>query len=492
MELALNRSFFYPSNEPYGGIAGFYDYGPVGILLKKKIEDLWRRRFIKELGFYEVESSIITPERVLLASGHVDNFTDPIVECERCHAKFRADHIAEEQLEHFKWNGSLEELQDVFNKHKDVLKCPNCQGNFGKVKVFNLMFKTGIGADKSVAYTRPETAQGIFTSFIRLWRNHGGKLPMAVGQVGKSFRNEISPRNVLVRMREFTQMELEYFFNPKNKFIEGFEDVKDVKMRFLSAENQKNGKGVEVLTAKDLVELGLVHEIFAYFLAKEWQFYEELGLNMEKCRFRQLLPSEVPHYSNGNVDMEIETSYGVIETISNADRSNYDLSQHQKFSGKKFEIYDAASGERLVPHVFEVSLGVDRLVFALMEHCLKENEFGEFFAFNPIIAPYDVAVLPLMKRDGIDKKAKELAKELSKVFDVLFMDTGSMGKRFWRCDGIGVPYSIITDYQTLIDGTVTLRTRDDGYQIRIKENEIKERITALKLENKTTQSKTTH
>ncbi len=474
MEIALNRSFFFPSNEPYGGIAGFYDYGPTGVLMKKKIETLWVRRFIKQLGYYEMQSAIITPEPVLKASGHVDHFTDPIATCKQCSGKFRADHLAEEQVEGFKWDGSLESLERIFREKE--IKCPSCGSRLEELGVFNLMFKTAIGADKIIAYTRPETAQGIFTAFLRLWRNHGGKLPLVVGQVGRSFRNEISPRNVLVRMREFTQMELEFFFNPSNTTMPGFEEVKDVSIRFWSAEGQEKGEEPKMIPVQELVETEQLSEIFAYFLAKEWLFYDEIGIDLELCRFRELLSTERPHYSNGNVDMEVLTSYGWIETIGNADRSNYDLSQHQKMSGKKFEVFDAATGERLVPHVFEVSMGVDRLIFALLEHNLKKNEFGEVFTFKPIIAPYDLAVLPLMRRDGLEYEAKQLARELSIELDVLYMESGSIGKRFWRSDSIGVPYAVIIDYQTQIDGTVSFRFRDSGKQIRVKKGEVEEKI----------------
>ncbi|MFH1221998.1 MAG: glycine--tRNA ligase [Candidatus Micrarchaeota archaeon] len=469
-ELALKRSFYYPSNEPYGSTSGFYDYGPVGSQIKQRIEQLWRRMFIKELGFLEVESSVITPEIVLKASGHVDNFTDPVFECAKCHTNVRADSFAADKIEGFKWDGKLESLDALAEQHR--WKCPKCSGDFTKAHRFNLMFATGIGGDRAPAYSRPETAQGIFTAFPRLFRNHGTQLPLAIGQVGRSFRNEISPRKGLVRMREFTQMELEYFFDPEKPGFERFAEVADQKMRFMVKDE------IVVKTAEQAVKEGIApNEIFAFFLVKQWQFYKAVGIDELKMYLRVLRADETPHYSKSNIDMEVQTSYGAIETIGNAYRTDFDLSQHGKLSGENFTV--SLDGKKFVPHVFEVSLGVDRLFFCLMEHAYREasaDKDWEWFDVPPVIAPYDVAVYPLMKRDGLDEKAKSIVTLLRKEFNVLYSESGSIGRRYARADEIGIPYTLTTDYDTLQDAAVTVRYRNDGKQERIKITELPAKI----------------
>jgi len=487
IELALARSFFFPSNEVYGGSAGFYDYGPVGVLIKHKIENLWRETFIKAEGNHEIETSIITPEAVLIASGHVSSFADPVIECQNCKTRMRADTLVEEKhysLHGERWDGKLESLDRIIEEKHIV--CPKCKGTFGKSFMFNLMFATGIGGERSPAYARPETAQGIFTSFPRLFKNHGTKLPLAVGQVGRSFRNEISPRKGLIRMREFTQMELEYFFNPKHPEIEGFEKVKTQKMAMMA------GEKLSEMSAGELVEKKLAaNEIMAYYLARQWTFYTAVGIDPARMYLRVLDKSEVPHYSKGNIDMEVKTSFGAVETIGNAYRTDFDLSQHAKQSGKSMDVFIEEEKAKIVPHVFELSMGVDRLFFCLLEHCFREkdqkDEAGkwklgtekewEWFDFPPEIAPYHVAIFPLMKKDKLDSKAFEIAEMLrSAGLDVTYRDSGSIGRRYARADEIGVPYALTVDYQTLEDGTVTIRYRNDGKQERVKIQECEGRL----------------
>ncbi len=469
-DLALKRSIYYPSNEPYGAVAGFYDYGPVGVLLKQKIERLWKNIFIKERGYLEVDTSIITPEPVLKASGHVDEFGDPTVGCDKCKIKIRADSFIADADEDFKWDGKLESIDKTIKEKK--LTCPRCKGKLSKAEMFNLMFKTGIGADRLPAYSRPETAQGIFTSFPRLYKNHGTKLPMAVGQVGKSFRNEISPRKGLDRMREFTQMELEYFFSPSESGIEGFDGLSDNKMRFMI-----DGK-IVTKTAYEAVEEKIAsNEIFAFFLLKEWEFYKKVGIREPKMYFRVLREDETPHYSKRNIDMEVQTSFGIIETIGNAYRTDFDLSQHAKLSGQDFSVFVESEKKKIVPHVFEVSMGVDRLILCILEHCFREatkEKDWEWFDFPPLIAPYELAVYPLMKKDGMAEKAKEITLKLREKYDVFYRDSGSIGRRYARGDEIGVLASITIDYDTMKDNTVTLRYRNSGEQVRIELPKVEE------------------
>ncbi len=474
LELALSRSFFFPSNEPYSTSAGFYEYGPVGVLIKHKIEELWRSRFIKSHGYHEVETSIVTPEAVLEASGHVASFADPVIECKKCNTRIRADTLVEEK--HYskhgeKWDGKLESLDKAVEEQK--IQCPRCKGEFGKTFMFNLMFKTGIGGDQRPAYNRPETAQGIFTAFPRLFKNHGTKLPLAVGQIGRSFRNEISPRQGLVRMREFTQMELEYFFDSERGEFDDFDAVASSKMRVMA------GNEITEMDAKHLIEKKLCpNQIMAYFLVREWEFYKAVGIKEERMYQRVLDPNEIPHYSKGNIDMEVETSFGNIETIGNAYRTDYDLSQHAAKSGKDLMVH--VDGRKIMPHVVEVSMGVDRLFLAILEHCYKpksEEKDWEWFDLPPAIAPYQVAIFPLMKKDGLGEKAAEIANQLRKAgLDVTYRDSGSIGRRYARGDEIGVPYAVTVDHDTLSDGTVTIRYRNDGKQERVKIEELEVKI----------------
>lgn len=507
-ELALTRSFFLPSNEPYGSISGFYDYGPTGVLIKHKIQNLWRKLFVMEEGAHEVETSLITPEIVLKASGHVDNFADPVVECTKCKTRFRADHLVEKYVKNFQWDGKLETLDSELKTHN--VAC-NCKGELGKATQFNLMFKTGIGGEQFPAYGRPETAQGIFTAFPRIFRNHGAKLPIVVAQIGKSFRNEISPRKGLVRMREFTQMELEYFFNPSIQSISGFEKLAKQKMRF-----KVNGK-IAWKTAEEAVKEKLAtNEIMSYFLAKEWLFYKQCGLDENRMYFRVLGKDETPHYSKGNVDLEVETSYGVIEVNGNAYRTDYDLSQHAKFSGQPMEVFSDEEKKKLVPHVFEASLGVDRLFFCILEHCFRDKsevkqdqeakaqdpehestvaerpatdktqdskpktqdtKAWEWFDFPSVVAPYELAIFPLMKKDGLSEKAKEIHISLMNKFNVFYQESGSIGRRYARADEIGIPFAVTVDYDTMQDGTVTIRHRNTGKQDRVKISELEKIIS---------------
>jgi len=469
-ELALSRSFFYPSNEPYGSSSGFYDYGPVGVLIKNKIQNLWRRVFLKELGFHEVETSIITPSIVLEASGHIGSFADPVFDCAKCKSRIRADTFLEKEVKGFKWDGKLESLANAGKN----MHCPSCKGLLSQPYMFNLMFKTGIGGEQSAAYSRPETAQGIFTSFPRLFRNHGTKLPLGIGQVGKSFRNEISPRKGLVRMREFTQMELEYFFNPNQPQFDRFNEVADEKMRV-----KIDGK-ISWKTARKLVEeKDVCNEIMAFFLVLQWKFYKLCGLDENKMYFRILPKEEVPHYSSGNVDMEVETSYGAIEISGNAYRTDFDLSQHSKFSKQDLSVFVEEEKKKIVPHVFEVSMGVDRMFFCMLEHAFREKskeKEWEWFDIPPQISPYEVAVFPLMKKDGLAEKAQEVSALLRVGMDVFYHEGGSIGRRYARADEIGVPFAVTIDYDTLTDNTVTVRYRQNGKQERVKIIELSARL----------------
>lgn len=485
MEICLKRSFLIPSAEIYGASAGFYDYGPIGCLIKKRIEGEWRKQFLVRNGFLEIESCMVLPEIVLQASGHVQSFSDPLVECKKCRGSFRADHLVQQQTSEDAQNANAQQLLEMIKKYE--VKCPNCnEPTLGEVGTFNLMFRTNVGAaEGNVAYLRPETAQGIFLGFGRIFRNFASKLPLAIGQVGRSFRNEISPRQALVRMREFTQMEIEYFFNPANPKMENFSQVADVKVRIGEDEQSAREMGVGEAVAQKIMP----NEIMAFFVAQQQLFYERVGIPREKFYFRVLCEKERPHYSLGNIDMEVQSSFGWVETIGNAYRTDFDLSSHAKFSKQDLSVYLEEEKKKILPHVVEPSMGVDRLFWCMLEHTYRgksAEKDWEWFDLPPCISPYDASVFPLMKKDGLGEKAQEVCKSLRENgLNISYSESGSIGKRYARADEIGVCYCVTVDYQTLQDGTVTLRFRNDGGQARFKIEELAGKISEFSREGKT-------
>ncbi|MEM5794619.1 MAG: glycine--tRNA ligase [Candidatus Aenigmatarchaeota archaeon] len=469
MAITKRRGFIFPSSEIYGGLSGFFDYGPLGVLMKKKIENFWREFFVRQNNIYEVETCTIMPEQVWKASGHLKDFVDPLTQCEKCKSTFRADELIKDLTGKSLEGAKPEELTEIIKKEK--LKCPKCKGNLSDVRIFNLMLSTQVGPVKgSIAYLRPETAQGIFVNFKNIFNSTRAKLPFGVAQVGTSYRNEISPRQFLSRMREFRQMEIEYFFNPEkaNEF-EKFEEVAKTKIRILTREEQKKGGKVLEITAGEAVKQKILpNKIMGYFLAKEFLWYQKLGIPFNSLRFRHMLPEETPHYSKGNFDLEIEFDFGWKEVVGNAYRSDYDLSSHAKLSGEDFSVLE--DGKKIIPHVVEPSFGIDRTIYAILLHCFVEDKKRgwDWFRFPPRIAPYSVAIFPLVSKDNLPEKAKEVFSQLKNCFEVFYDESGSIGKRYARADEIGVPFAVTIDYQTLKDNTVTIRSRDTTEQVRVK------------------------
>ncbi len=495
MDVAIRRSFLIPSSEIYGSPAGFYDYGTVGTAIKHKIENLWRSEFLQKEGFHEIETTLIVPEAVLKASGHAENFADPLVACSACKNKFRADHLIDQnksaQSDHVKSAGlPPQTLTGLIRQYK--VECPNCKKpTLSDVGWFNMMFRTNIGPiDGNTAYFRPETAQGIFLDFARVIRNYGSKLTIWIGQVGRSARNEISPRQGLIRMREFTQMELEYFFNPKNQSYPKFEKIKNEKLRFVSEDGKHSSEEIGKLVSSGII----ANEIMAYFLWKVRMIYLAVGIPESKFAFRKMPKEETPHYSRGNIDLEVETSYGSIETVGVAYRTDYDLSSHAKLSGADLSVFVEEEKAKIVPHVVEPSMGVDRLFWCVLEHCFRDKtpeKDWEWFALPPAIAPYHAWIFPLMKKDGMDEKARAVEEALRESgLTVYYQDSGSIGRRYARADEIGVPYCITVDYDTLEKNekhdTVTVRFRNDGKQIRVKIGELAATIAKFVKEGKVT------
>lgn len=576
-ELAKRRGFLWNSFELYGGGRGFYDYGPLGSTLKRRIEQIWREFYVIQEGHMEIECPTIGIEDVFIASGHVGGFSDPLCECKKCGEAFRADHLVENVMD-AAGTLSAEQLTEVI-KEKGIT-CPECGGELNDAYEFNLMFKTTIGPGTGrQGYLRPETAQGMFVDFQRLSRFYRDKLPFGAVQIGKSYRNEIAPRQGVIRLREFTQAECELFVDPRNKKHSNFERFADKELVLYSQEAQQEGKSFR-MTVREAVEAGVIaHEILGYNIALTNEFLTKVGINPAKLRFRQHLKDEMAHYAIDCWDAEIETDrFGWVEIVGIADRTDYDLKAHTRvsktelyvyveydepkivtrfavkpnmgklgpvFKGKAKAVADAlkqlseeqlsnnqikvtvggeeltvssdmvsfaeetvkVSGENVVPHVIEPSYGIDRIFYGVMEHAFDEENVAQKAAesglkgteeagngsqsekspetvkeeseaeegeearlvmhFSSSVAPVQVAVLPLLTRKELTDPAKEIVAKLrEKTLLVNYDDSGTIGRRYRRNDEIGTPYSVTVDYDTLEDGTVTIRDRDSMRQVR--------------------------
>ena len=444
--LCKTRGFIFPGSEIYGGLANSWDYGPLGVEFKNNVKRAWWKKFVQESRYnVGLDSAIIMNPEAWVASGHVGGFSDPLMDCKQCKARHRADKLIEDYA--FQ-NGtddnpagwSFEQMAEYI-KEKDIA-CPLCGGKtFTDIKKFNLMFKTFIGVTEdstNTVYLRPETAQGIFVNFPSVQRSTRKKLPFGVCQIGKSFRNEITPGNFVFRTREFEQMELEFFCKPGTD-LEWFKYWKD--------------------------------------FCHKWLL--DLGMRPENLRLRDHDPEELCFYSKATTDFEFLFPFGWGELWGIADRTDYDLGQHQNHSGKDMTYFDQETGEHYIPYVVEPSLGADRVALAFLVDAYDEETLGEgdvrvVLHLHPALAPVKAAVLPLSKK--LSDKALELYDELAKEFPVDFDETGSIGKRYRREDEIGTPFCITYDFDTETDGCVTVRDRDSMEQVRIPLSEVKEYI----------------
>jgi glycyl-tRNA synthetase len=553
-ELARRRGFLWPAFELYGGAAGFYDYGPLGAPLKRRIEDAWRKFFVIEEGFAEIEAPTIGVEGIFQASGHLTGFSDPLTSCEDCREIYRADHLIKHIIE-VPDALSNEEIFAIIKENE--ICCPECGGNLSKVYEFNLMFKTMIGpSNKMPGYLRPETAQGMFINFPRLLRYFRDTLPFAAVQIGKSFRNEISPRQGVIRLREFTQAEAEIFIDPRDKAHPKFAEVKDIRMKCYSQKAQEKGEPEE-MTFGEAVDCGVIaHQVIAYYIARTYQFLLAAGVSQNLIRFRQHKSDEMAHYAADCWDAEVFLDrLGWIEIVGIADRTDYDLKAHMAlskinlkvfvtfdtpvkrqrlivrpdmkalgpmFKGKAKAIADALKalspdelksdkiniqingerieleptlvsfetieeeirGEEIIPHVIEPSFGIDRIIYAVIDHAYYEdNVEGETRAvlrFKPAVAPIEIAVLPLMDREELLGPAKKILEELRALgFRVDYDTSGSIGRRYRRNDEVGTPYDVTIDYETLEQQTVTIRDRDSMRQVRVKIDKLSKCLRAL-------------
>ncbi|MCI5668221.1 MAG: glycine--tRNA ligase [Oscillospiraceae bacterium] len=436
--LCKGRGFVYPGSEIYGGLANTWDYGPLGVELKTNIKNAWRKKFIQENKYnVGLDSAILMNPQTWVASGHVGGFSDPLMDCKDCKTRHRADKLIEDFGE-TDANGWTNEQMMSYIREKGI-KCPNCGStNFTDIRQFNLMFKTfqGVTEDsKNEIYLRPETAQGIFVNFANIQRTSRKKVPFGVAQVGKSFRNEITPGQFIFRVREFEQMELEFFCKP-----------------------------------------GTDLEWFQYWRSYCKNFLLSLGLKEENIRLRDHSPEELCFYSKATTDFEFLFPFGWGELWGVADRTDYDLTQHMKTSGKSLEYFDPETNEKYIPYVIEPSLGVERLFLAVVcdaydEEQLEDGTSRTVMHLHPALAPVKAAILPLSKK--LSEKAGELHDELSKYFIVDFDDAGAIGKRYRRQDEIGTPFCITYDFDTETDGCVTVRERDSMQQVRIPLSEVK-------------------
>ncbi len=476
-ELAKRRGFFWQSSEIHGSIAGFYDYGPMGAAIKRKWENLWRAYFLKGDNFYEIEASNIMPKPVFVASGHLESFVDPIVKCKKCKHTERADQILEEELKESFEGKTPDELLEVIKKHK--IKCRSCGGFLEETGILNMMFPLNIGVGKNVttAYLRPETAQSAYVNFSRSFNVLRKKLPLGLAIIGRAYRNEISPRNALLRMREFTQAELQIFFDSETiEEHENWDDVKNEKIYYLPSNGKEEKEVTASVMAKELPKFYVYYLIFVQRF-----FLDILKIPKNKFRFRELSKEERAFYNKNHFDVEILLDYiGWKEVGGVHYRTDHDLSGHSRISKQDLSVQ--VGDKKVLPHVLELSFGVDRNVYSLM-HIFYEEEQSEksesrtLIKLPRILAPYDCAVFPLVSKDGLGEKAKEVKSLLqSNGIAVFYDDSGSVGRRYRRVDEIGVPLSITCDYQTLQDKSVTIRDRDTMKQVRVKVNELADKV----------------
>lgn len=551
-EIARRRGYFWGSFEIYGGLSGFLDLGPLGTGLKREIEDTWREFFLVRHGFVEISTPIITPHRVLEASGHVSNFKDPMTECTNCHRRFRADQLIKEATKQETEGLSLDQLADLLQK----VKCPECGGILGTPQYFLTMFKTNIGPyGEDPAYGRPEAAQGIFVDFRRVYEVMRERMPLGIAQIGTVLRNEISPRQGPIRLREFTIMDFELFFDPDEPECPYLNEVREEQLTIVTEQDRTKGDDhVTRIKVQDALDSKTIKSSWAaYFMAQSKRFLAQLGIKSNDQRFFEKLPTERAHYSAQTFDHEVKLDrWGWVEVAGFAYRTDYDLKKHMEATGtdlRVFKAYDKPleklvrvvrpnhekirkqfgtaagriigllgkedlvqklagthpgdsvdvdgtkvpveffeskeekikeTGTKYIPYVIEPSFGVERLVYATLEHNLKIREDRLIVGLPFKLAPIQASVFPLVNKDGLDLRAK-------KVYDLLtidglrveFDDAGSIGRRYARADEAGIPLGVTIDYNTLKDNTVTLRDRDSWGQVRAEIRDLTDTIHSI-------------
>lgn len=453
------KGFVYQSGEIYGGLAGFWDFGHLGSELKNNIKKEWWKYHVHQRNdIVGIDGSIITHPKVWKASGHIDNFSDVFVVCKKCKKASKIDRS---------------ELGKV--------KCINCNGDYDEktAKDFNLMFKVTVG-ESGESYLRPETAQLIFTNFKLVQESARMKLPFGIAQAGKSFRNEIAPRDFLFRSREFEQMEIEYFIKPDSNCPY---EIPDEEILIYSAEMQEKEKSPEVMSIKEALKKGIIKKDWhAYWLSIQFRWFKNLGANPKNFRIRQHRKDELAHYSSDCWDLEYNFPFGWKELEGIADRKDYDLKQHEKFSGKDLRIFDEESKQKILPNVVcEPSIGVERsfLVFLFDSYFYDKERENVILRINPKLAPVKASIFPIIKKEEFEKMAKLIFDDLSKEWNVSYDESGSIGRRYARNDEIGTPYCITIDEESLKNNDATIRERDTTKQIRVKIPQLREIIRKL-------------
>lgn len=447
--LAKRRGFIYPGSELYGGLANTYDYGPVGAELLRNIRNLWWDTFVhKRDDIVGLDASLISHQEIWKASGHTAGFADALIDCKNCKLRMRADHLIEDALNRSVEGLSTDELDAIIVENK--IPCPNCKENKGdkwtKVRKFNLLFPVNMGiveGDQSLAYLRGETAQGMFVNFRNVMDTTRVKLPFGIAQLGKSFRNEITPGNSVFRTLEFEQGEIEFFFDPENSDW---------------------------------------NELFEGWKSSMWDFVtQKLGIKAENLRWREHSDEERSFYSKRTEDLEYQFPFGFKELWGLAYRTDYDLGQHEKHSGKDLKVVDSATGRKILPHVIEPAVGINRLFLMVLSDAYQELDGRVVLSIAPRLAPYKVAVFPLLaNKPELVGKAKEIYENLRIKFVTTWDDRGNIGKRYLYQDEIGTPFCVTVDFDTLEDEAVTVRNRDTAAQERIKISEL-EKYLAEKL-----------
>jgi len=471
--LAQQKGFFFKSADSYpNSPAGFLDYGPFGVSLRNNLVELWRRMIVKRDRMLEVDGSQILPRAVFEASGHLESFNDPFVRCNRCGSVFRPDKLIEEKTKRPVPERLADSDYDSLME-KSGVRCLKCGSKLQGTSRFNMMFRVGIGPAQEEAYLRPETCQSIFVDFPLLFKTQRVKLPVGIAQVGRSFRNEIAPRQGLIRMRELTQAEVEVFFNPKKTDDPRFEWAEEETLTFRTAK----GAATKVTVSKAISSGIVPNKLVGHYLALLHRFYEAAGLPRGKLRFRVLSDEERAFYSKAAYDLEVDLSVGWLELVACNYRSDYDLGRHSRVSGTDFRVDDG--GEKVLPHIFELSMGVDRSLYAVLESALEADSGRRLLALRPYLAPVKAGIFPLVNKDGLQQTANTVFSELSDVLDVFYDESGSIGRRYARADEIGVPVCVTVDYDTLKDGTVTLRDRDSRQQERAPTSALGQKISSL-------------
>lgn len=483
MSLARKRGFIWgPSPEIYGGSSGFYDLGPLGKLLKNRLENQIRAAFVRA-NFWEVECPTVSPVEVWRASGHVEGFIDPVTQCTKCGQIYRADNLIAEKSPKTNIAGqTADELTETINKIG--LVCPSCNGKLGPVQAYNLMLQTRLGLDQE-AYLRPETATTTYLLFKRFLTFFRDKLPASVFQIGKAFRNEISPRQGMLRLREFTQTEGQIFLLEKDEMDwPQFEQIRDDKLPLVTYQAQQKNKPDPIMTKmSEAVKNGFFQKpAYAWCVHLAYMIFRHMGFSDEKMRLRQHLPTERAHYAADAWDVEIHTqSFGWVECCGIHDRGNYDLSRHQEFSKQNLSV--KVDKKPVVPEVLEIAFGIERPLFCLIDNSFRpesKERDTDWLQFPAEVAPIHVAVFPLMGKPELMEPATEIFNQIIDADFVAQFDVGgSIGKRYRRQDEVGTPFCVTIDYTTIEDETITVRDRDTMEQVRVHRNKLNEVLKSL-------------